>query len=176
MSTLFVSNAGEFHPASDSDILSEGVEAAKRAFKPGLEFSTPKDAKTILTNLLATKRYEVFCVAFMNVQRQLIAFEEMSKGTIDKAMVYPREVAKRALELDAKNVILVHNHPSGASEPSDDDINMTEEVEKGLNLFDIQLLDHFVVGASGEMTSVNRIRAKQYKDTAIASLAKLLGK
>lgn len=76
----------------------------------------------------------------------------MGRGTVDHAPVYPREVAKRALEVSASAVILVHNHPSGDPTPSRADIEMTREIEKTLAALDIRLHDHLVVGSKGTVS------------------------
>ena len=82
----------------------------------------------------------------------MIQFEEMFRGTLDGASVYPREVVKRALELDAKALIFAHNHPSGIAEPSLSDRTLTEKLQEALQLVEIRVLDHFIVG-DGEPVS-----------------------
>lgn len=79
----------------------------------------------------------------------MIRFEELFRGTIDAARVYPREVLKTALAYNAAAVILVHNHPSGDPEPSDEDRRITECLKQVLELLDIRLIDHVVVGSEG---------------------------
>lgn len=91
---------------------------------------------------------EVFIVAFLDNRHRPITCEAMFSGTVDAAAVYPREVAKRALEHNAAAVILGHNHPSGIADPSSADISITDNVRSGLALFNIRVLDHIVVGAA----------------------------
>jgi DNA repair protein RadC len=91
---------------------------------------------------------EQFRVLFLDRKNKLLADEVLGRGTVDHAPVYPREVARRALELSASAVILVHNHPSGDPTPSRADIDMTREVEAALSALDIRLHDHLVVGAA----------------------------
>lgn len=110
----------------------------------------------ILTSPEATRRYislrcapheqEVFSVIFLNTRHCVITIEDMFFGTIDGASVYPREVVKNALKHNAAAVILFHNHPSGVSEPSEADTRITQRLKDALNLVDIRILDHFVVG------------------------------
>ncbi|MCY1447592.1 hypothetical protein D9M71_642210 [compost metagenome] len=95
---------------------------------------------------------EIFAVLFLDTQHRLIEFSKMFQGTIDSAMVYPREVARLGLSLNAAVVIVCHNHPSGISTPSVADRQLTVKLKDALELVDIRLLDHFVVG-HGEMTS-----------------------
>lgn len=94
---------------------------------------------------LADEEREIFSVAFLNSQHRLIACEDLFKGTINQAPVFPREIAKRALALNAAAVVLAHNHPSGESEPSSADRAITEMISDAMGLLDIRLLDHFVV-------------------------------
>jgi DNA repair protein RadC len=95
---------------------------------------------------LAHEAREQFRVLFLDKKNQLIADEVMNRGTIDHAPVYPREVMRRALELSASAVILVHNHPSGDPTPSPDDLHLTAEALAAGRLLDIDVLDHLVVG------------------------------
>ena len=90
--------------------------------------------------------HEVFAVLFLDAQHRLIQFEELFRGTIDCASVYPREVVKRALALNAAAVILAHNHPSGHSTPSEADKQLTQRLCSALALVDVRVLDHIVVG------------------------------
>tara|TARA_R110000824_G_scaffold336_4_gene1948 strand:- start:138 stop:812 length:675 start_codon:yes stop_codon:yes gene_type:complete len=96
---------------------------------------------------------EVFLCLFLDSQHRVIAQEELFQGTIDGAMVHPREVLKRALFHKAAAIIFAHNHPSGVAEPSEADINITRRLKSALNLVDIRTLDHLVVG-DGEVTSL----------------------
>jgi len=100
-------------------------------------------------HVLAHETCEQFRVLFLDKKNGLIADEIQSRGTIDHTPVYPREVVKRALDLASSNIILLHNHPSGDPEPSEQDIIMTAklvEVAKGLN---IKILDHLIIGRNG---------------------------
>jgi len=91
----------------------------------------------------------VFSVLFLDTQHRVIRFDEMCRGAIDAASVYPREVLKSALAYNAAAVILVHNHPSGDPEPSDADRRITERLKEALGLMDIRVIDHVVVGSEG---------------------------
>lgn len=92
---------------------------------------------------------EQFRVLFLDRKNQLIGDEVMSHGTVDHAPVYPREIARRALELAASSLILVHNHPSGDTTPSRADISITREIIDALTPFEITVHDHLIVGTSG---------------------------
>ena len=98
---------------------------------------------------LAHEPREQFRVLFLDKKNQLIADEVMNEGTVDHAPVYPREVARRALELAASSVILVHNHPSGDPTPSAADVDMTRQVIEAVRALKIAVHDHLVVGREG---------------------------
>lgn len=95
---------------------------------------------------MAHRDIEQFRILFLDRKNTLIADEEQQRGTVDHVPVYPREVAKRALELNASAVILVHNHPSGDPEPSQADIQMTAKVERALEAVGVSVHDHIVIG------------------------------
>jgi DNA repair protein RadC len=86
-------------------------------------------------------------VLYLDRKNRLIADELAGRGTVDQAPIYPREIARRALELSASAVILVHNHPSGDPTPSRADVELTREIERALAPFEIRVHDHLVVGA-----------------------------
>ncbi len=99
-----------------------------------------------LNAVLVHEPIEQFRVVFLDTRNQLLADEQQGRGTINHTPVYPREVAKRALELHAAAVILVHNHPSGDPSPSEDDVEMTMQVEAALKPLSVRLHDHVIVG------------------------------
>jgi DNA repair protein RadC len=101
---------------------------------------------------MAHRDTEQFRVLFVDRKNVLIADEEQAKGTVDHVPVYPREVVKRALELNASALILVHNHPSGDPTPSDSDIQMTTQVNDAAKALGIALLDHLIIGKSTELS------------------------
>lgn len=92
---------------------------------------------------------EQFRVLFLDRKNQQITDEIMGHGTVDHAPVYPREIARRALEVQCSSLILVHNHPSGDPKPSRADIDITREIIDVLQPFDISVHDHLIVGTSG---------------------------
>lgn len=101
---------------------------------------------------MAHRETEQFRVLYLDRKNVLIGDEEQAKGTVDHVPVYPREVAKRALELNASAVILVHNHPSGDPTPSPSDIDMTQRVHRACEALDISLHDHLIIGKSQELS------------------------
>ncbi|WP_299281575.1 DNA repair protein RadC [uncultured Tateyamaria sp.] len=101
---------------------------------------------------MAHRETEQFRVLFLDRKNVLIADEEQAKGTVDHVPVYPREVAKRALELNASAMILVHNHPSGDPTPSQSDIDMTSQIQSACDALGLTLHDHLIVGKSRELS------------------------
>lgn len=89
---------------------------------------------------------EVFACVFMNSQYQVESYEELFQGSLNQAPVFPREVARKALQLNAAAVILCHNHPSGVEQPSQADKNITQLICDALSVLDVKVLDHFIVG------------------------------
>lgn len=112
-----------------------------------LAMTSPQLVRDFLRFELEHVEHETFCVLFLDTQHRLIAFEELFRGTLDSASVYPREVAKEALRHNAGAVILAHNHPSGIAEPSHADRRITDRLKEALDLFEIRVLDHLVVGS-----------------------------
>ena len=115
--------------------------------------TSPDDTRQYLSHQLRDRPHEVFAALFLDNRHQVIQFEELFKGTIDGASVYPREVVKKALQHNAAALIIAHNHPSGIAEPSQADQNITQRLEKALALVDIRLLDHLIIG-DGEIVSL----------------------
>ncbi|SMX46883.1 RadC family protein [Actibacterium lipolyticum] len=101
---------------------------------------------------MAHRETEQFRVLFLDRKNVLIADEEQARGTVDHVPVYPREVVKRALELNASALILVHNHPSGDPTPSESDITMTAQIDDAANALGLTLHDHIIVGKSRELS------------------------
>jgi len=112
----------------------------------------PGTVKDYLRLHLGGLGHEVFAVLFLDAQARLLRMEEMFRGTLTQASVYPREVLKRALELGAATVILAHNHPSGSAQPSRADEALTRALQAALEMIQVRVLDHLVVGESGVLS------------------------
>lgn len=102
--------------------------------------------------VMAHRDTEQFRVLFLDTKNVLIADEEQAKGTVDHVPVYPREVVKRALELNAASILLVHNHPSGDPTPSQSDIDMTAQIKAAANALSITVHDHLIIGKDTELS------------------------
>jgi DNA repair protein RadC len=136
------------------------IEMARRALAQRMTeqplFASPQQLKDYLRLHLAHLDHEVFAVMFLDAQHRLIAMEPMFRGTLTQTSVYPREVAKRALQRGAAAVVLAHNHPSGVAEPSRADEFLTQALKSALGLIDVRVLDHLVVGREGAVSFAER--------------------
>ncbi len=132
-------------------------ELARRYFEASLDVGqairSPADTEAFLRARLRDLPHELFCCLYLDNRHRVVQFVEMFRGTIDGTSVYPREVVKEALAANAAAVILAHNHPSGIAEPSQADELITRRLKAALELVDIRLLDHLIVG-DGASTSL----------------------
>ncbi len=133
-----------------------GIRSLKEKITAGRQLGSSQDSERFLLARLRDRRYETFCCLFLDCRNRVLAFEEIFHGTLDSAMVYPREIVRRAMERNAAAVILAHNHPSGVAEPSQADHLITQRIRKALELIDVRVLDHFIVGHEG-CTSLARL-------------------
>jgi len=136
------------------------LELARRAVLEQLSqrpvFETPAQVKHYVQLQLGALAHEVFAVLFLDAQHRLLHYEEMFRGSLTQTSVYPREVVKRGLELNAAALIFAHNHPSGAAEPSRADEHLTQTLKSALALVDVRVLDHLVVGRGAVISFAER--------------------
>jgi len=125
----------------------------EQSLPAGQPIRSPADTEAFLAAKLRDLPHELFCCLFLDNRHRVIRFEPLFRGTIDGTSVYPREVVKLALAANAAAVILAHNHPSGVAEPSQADERITRRLKAALELVDIRLLDHLVIG-DGAATSL----------------------
>ena len=129
--------------------VSLAVELVRRGMAQSLPamrlLDSPDAVRDFLRLGIGLSPHEVFAVIFLDAQHRLLAFEEMFRGSVSQTSVYPREVVRRALELNASAVVFAHNHPSGAAEPSAADRSLTAALKDALALVDVRTLDHLVV-------------------------------
>jgi len=137
-------------PEEDEDaVIARALAILASRVRKSPVFDSPKAVQQFAQLQLAERDHEVFAIIFADAGYRLIKFEEMFRGTLGQTAVYHREVVKRALELNAGAVILVHNHPSGSLEPSRADEMLTQALKAALALVDVRVLDHLVVSCSG---------------------------
>ncbi len=146
-------------PAKRSQLLAV-LELARRAVGQQLRerpaFDSVDAVKQYLQLHLARRGHEVFAVLFLDVHQRLLAMEEMFRGTLAQASVYPREVVVRALHHGAAAVVLAHNHPSGLVQPSGADEALTQALRAALALVDVKVLDHMIVGPGQALSMAER--------------------
>lgn len=133
--------------AQENRVIDEALQILdRRLFSHGPELTTPGLVAEYLKLSLVQQEHEVFAVIFLDAKHRVLRFEVLFHGSIDSASVYPRQVVKRALAHNAAAVILCHNHPSGCPEPSQADRALTARLKAALDLIDVRILDHFIVG------------------------------
>ena len=127
------------------------LELARRALAEQFDdkplVDTPGAVEDYLRLLIGTRPYEVFVCLYLDVRHRLIRSEESSRGSLTRMVVYPREIVRRALMLNAASLIVAHNHPSGAVQPSASDRRLTRVLRETLALVEVQMIDHLVIGA-----------------------------
>lgn len=133
------------------------MEMARRNMDEGLKrgsvLSSPFQVRAYLKAMLRHEPHEVFGCLFLDNHNRVLAYEALFQGSINIAHVHPRQVVKRALAHNAAGVILCHNHPSGVSDPSQSDIDLTERLKDALALIDVTVIDHLIIG-DGEPLSM----------------------
>ncbi len=155
--------AGLLHAAPAELARARGIGPARRAelcavleisrrvlaqqLKSAPVFDSPQKVKDFVALRLAALPHEVFGVLYLDSQHRLIEMQELFRGTLAQTSVYPREVLRQALLLNAGAAILVHNHPSGVAEPSHADEVLTQSLASALRMIEVRVLDHLVVGA-----------------------------
>lgn len=135
--------------AEQATVIQLAIDILTERHAPGQALTNPGDTIEYLRIKLAEYKNEVFCALFLDNRNRILAFEELFFGTINGASVHPRVVVQRCLELNAAAVIFAHNHPSGIAEPSHADKSMTTRLKEALDIVDVRVLDHVVIGAEG---------------------------
>lgn len=122
---------------------------ARQRLRKGRIINRPDECFLALQTMLQETEHEVFGVIFLDQQHRIICHEKMFRGTINQATVYTREIVKSALAHNAAAVILFHNHPSGLTDPSASDDLLTQSIIKALDLVEVRVLDHLILGTEG---------------------------
>jgi DNA repair protein RadC len=161
---LAKSNGSKTEPRGVASLTEEEEALVSRALailKKKLErntdpLSSPSAVRDFLRLKLAPESVEVFFAIWLDAQNRAISFEQLSRGTLTQTSVYAREVVKSALSKNAASVIFAHNHPSGVAEPSRADEYLTGALKKALDLIDVRLLDHIVIGSASSVSFAER--------------------
>lgn len=131
----------------EEQLIQQALSVMERSiFQRGPCLACPEHVRDFLHLKLAKESHEIFALIFLDSQHRVLAFEPLFHGTIDAVHVYPRRVLQRAMEHNSAAIILVHNHPSGVTTPSEADIQITAVLKNMLAVVDVRLLDHFIVG------------------------------
>lgn len=133
---------------TDDDIIRAALDILSARVRTRPVMESPSAVRDYLRLRVTGLEYEVFGVLFLDAQHRIIADEHMFRGTLTQTSVYPREVVKAALAHNAAALVLYHNHPSGASDPSKADEMLTDNLKRALQLVDVRVLDHIVIGAT----------------------------
>ena len=140
------SGLGEAKFAQLQAVLELSRRHLKETLQRGEILHNPQATQDYLSARLRDLPYEVFACLFLDNQHRVIEFEILFQGTINGASVHPREVVRKTLKYNAAALILAHNHPSGIAEPSAADRHITKQLTEALNLIDVRVLDHIIVG------------------------------
>jgi len=153
---LFVRDSGRrARPATRDEILA-ALGHIDYARAQGEKLNAPSAVARFLIDRLARLDYEVFGCVFVDNANKVLAVSELFRGTIDGASVYPREVVRAALLHNAASVILFHNHPSGSTDPSAADRQLTSKLSAALKLVDIRTLDHLIIAGAAHTSLAER--------------------
>ena len=142
--------------AEQQTLVKLAIDVLELRHHPGECLNSPNHMKEYLRLKLGDCKNEIFGAVFLDNKHRIICDEVIFTGTIDSASVYPRVIVQKALEHNAAALSLYHNHPSGDPEPSNADVNMTDRLKKALNLIDVRVLDHLVVGSEGAISFADR--------------------
>lgn len=143
MSKAYATN---FDNVPEHQVLERAAEILKNRWGKAPVFQSSKESQAFLRMKLSAYEHEVFAVLFLDSKHRLLDYREMFHGSLDGAPVYPREVVKAAVQLNAGAVIFAHNHPSGDTTPSQADRQITRHLMDALKLIDVRVLDHVIVG------------------------------
>lgn len=138
--------SGTYRPAPKDTVLIEARRLSSYQLRRGVSITSPAAAKDAIATKLIGLEHEMFACLFLDSKHQVLAWQEMFRGSVNKATVHPREVVKEALRLNASAIILAHNHPSGNSTPSPEDIDLTKKLQEILKIIDVKVLDHLIIG------------------------------
>ncbi len=156
-SVLFVQDvAGTYRPAQADEVLQAAQRLLLSRVRNTEIFSSPQAVRDFLRVRLAGLEHEMFAVVHLDSQNRVIEYVEMFRGTVSQTSVYPREVVKEALARNSAALLLVHNHPSGAAEPSRADETLTQTLKSALALVDVRVLDHLIVAGSAILSFAER--------------------
>ena len=147
---------GDYRPANADEVLQAARQVLAGQMRGCDALTSPQVVRDFLKVKLGTLEHEMFAVIHLDAQNRVIDYAEMFRGTITQTSVYPREVVKEALAMNSAALLLVHNHPSGAAEPSHTDEALTQTLKSALALVDVRVLDHLIVAGNTILSLAER--------------------
>lgn len=147
---------GDAKQAQFAAVLELARRAIEEELRGGAMLTSPGAVRDYLRLAIGGRPHEVFVCLWLDAQHRVIHAEEAFRGTLTQTSVYPREIVKKALEVNAAAVIFAHNHPSGAAQPSQADELLTRSLKEALALVDVKVLDHFVVAGNQAISFAER--------------------
>ncbi len=147
---------GDYRPANADEVLQAARRVLAGQMRGSEALTSPQVVRDFLRVKLGALEHEVFAVIHLDAQNRVIDYVEMFRGTVSQTSVYPREVVKEALARNSAALLLVHNHPSGAAEPSRADEMLTQTLKSALALVDVRVLDHLIVAGSAILSFAER--------------------
>jgi DNA repair protein RadC len=145
--TLFIRDGEAYREASSQDVLDRAAALMAQRFRTGAPvLDSPDRTRQYLRHQIGALPYEVFGILLLDNRHRLIRSEILFRGTIDGASVHPREVVRVVLESNAAAIVAFHNHPSGQASPSHADELVTRRLREALQLIDVRVLDHLIIG------------------------------
>lgn len=148
--------AGDYRPAKADEVLQAALRLLAGLMYGSEALTSPQVVRNFLRIKLGTLEHEVFALIHLDAQNRVIDYVEMFRGTVSQTSVYPREVVKESLARNSAALILVHNHPSGLTEPSRADEMLTQTLKSALALVDVRVLDHLVVAGAQILSFAER--------------------
>jgi len=142
--------------ATHEEIIRAARSCLARRVVKGAVLQSPGATRDFILVELSERSHESFCVLYLDNRHRVLSWQEIFRGTIDGASVYPREVVKEAISRRAAACILVHNHPSGVAEPSQADELITRRLRDAMALVDIRILDHLIVAGTTVLSMAER--------------------
>ena len=139
----------------ECSVIQDALAILKRRLTQNLTLdivTSPSELKDYLRLKLAPLSVEAFGTVWLDSQHRVLVIEEMFRGTLTQTSVYPREIVRRALSLNAASVVLYHNHPSGSLQPSRADEHLTQTIKQALALVDVRVLDHMIIGSASALS------------------------
>jgi DNA repair protein RadC len=138
--------SGTYQPAAQEVIFKAAKRLSCSHLKRGKVMKSSADAKNAIQHKIGGYEHEIFACLFLDSRHRLLEFKEMFRGSVNCTTVHPREIVKESLRLNAAAVIFVHNHPSGETIPSPQDLKLTTKLRDILQVIDVTVLDHMIVG------------------------------